>query len=290
MRYKKPATSHDEQVARLQQRGLVIQETQRADHWLRHISYYRLSAYCLPFKQHDGFQPGIDFNAIAGLYIFDRKLRLLTLDAIERIEVSIRATITQDIAVWLGPFGHTQKNNFAPPFDHQRFMIELQQEEQRAKETFADHFRRKYTAEPHLPVWMATELLSFGSISRLYKAMQPTARQRIAATYSVDAQFLASWLHALTYLRNVCAHHKRLWNRELAIKPKIPTRKSVLGSIPDNSRIYCMLVIIRHMLTVVSPRCHWRDRLFELFEQHPTVPLAAMRIPADWRTTAFWTH
>lgn len=289
MHYLKAALSLRDQLALLQQRGLHIADPDRALHWLRRVSYFRLSAYALPFKDGENFLPGTEFNDIAGLYIFDRKLRLLVLDAIERIEVALRTSITHEIGHAYGSLGHTDPANFAPNFDHAKFMAELMSEERRAKETFAMHFRKKYTAEAHLPVWMATELLSFGTISLLYKSMSPAIKSRIAAEFGVSDRHVASWLHALSYIRNVCAHHKRLWNRELAIKPQLPTRNMTWPhAVQSNERLYCILVLLQHMLNVVSPRCHWRDRLFKLFDEHPHVLLGAMQIPPDWRERAVW--
>lgn len=289
MHYTKPALTFDEQMDLLRQRGLAIPDADRSKRWLQKVSYYRLSAYCLPFKDGEAFRAGTDFNDVAGLYIFDRKLRLLVLDAIERIEVAIRTAITYEIAHAYGAFGHTDPANFAPGFEHGRFMDELGVEERRAKETFANHFRKKYTSEPHLPVWMATELLSFGTISKLYAALAPALKQKIAAEYGVDEQFLRSWLHALTYLRNVCAHHKRLWNRQFAIRPRFPSRSLAWPhQVPDNGRLYGMLVVLRHMLLVASPGCQWRERLWALLDTHPAVPLDAMKIPVDWRGRHLW--
>lgn len=289
MHYTKPASTFDEQIELLRQRGLTIGDEQRVRHWLQRISYYRLSAYFLPFKNGQNFRAGAEFNEIAGLYIFDRKLRLLVLDAIERIEVAIRTSITYEVGHEYGPFGHTDSANFSPGLDHAKFMEELAVEETRAKETFVDHFRTKYTSEAHLPVWMATELLSFGTVSQLYKNLAPGIKQRIASEYGVNNQFLASWLHALNYLRNVCAHHKRLWNREFRIRPRFPTRSLAWPhNVPDNGRVYATFVVLRHMLKVVAPRSRWKDRLFELFDAHPDVHLASMGIPPDWRNRNTW--
>ncbi len=289
MRYLKAALSFSDQLAQLQQRGLHVADPDRALRWLQRISYYRLSAYFLPFKDGDNFRQGTEFNDVAGLYIFDRKLRLLVLDAIERIEVALRTSITYEIGHAYGPFGHTESANFAPNLDHVKFMAELESEERRAKETFATHFRSKYTSEPHLPVWMATELLSFGAISMLYKSMAPAIKSRISAEFGVSDRHVASWLHALSYIRNVCAHHKRLWNRELGIKPQLPTRSLAWPHVvQSNERLYCLLVVLQHMLKVVSSHCRWRDRLFTLFDEHPGVPLAPMQVLSDWRTRAIW--
>lgn len=289
MRYLKPPLTFEDQLDLLRQRGLTVRDPDRALHWLRNISYYRLSAYCLPFKDGEAFRPDTAFDDIAGLYIFDRKLRLLVLDALERIEVAIRTVVTYEIAHAYGPFGHANPANFAPDFDHARFMADLADEERRAREPFADHFRRKYAGEPQLPVWMATELLSFGTISKLYQSLEPKMRQRIAAAYGVDAQFLISWLHTLTYVRNVCAHHKRLWNRQLGIRPRLPSRSLAWPhQVPDNGRMYAVLVVLQHMLRVVSPRSHWHERLFDLLEQHPNLSLEDMKLAPDWRNKALW--
>lgn len=289
MLYPKHALDFPAQLAQLQQRGLQVDDPGRALHWLQRVSYYRLSAYFLPFKDGQNFRPGTEFNDIAGLYIFDRKLRLLVLDAIERVEVALRTSVTYEIGHAYGPFGHTDAGNLSPNFNHQKFMAELAIEESRAKETFVAHFRSKYAAEPHLPVWMATELLSLGTVSLLYKALKPAIKSRIATEFGVPDRHLASWLHALSYIRNVCAHHKRLWNRELAIKPQLPTRSLAWPHIvQSNERLYCILVVLQHMLNVVSPRCHWRNRLFQLFDEHPHVPLASMQVLPDWRTRAIW--
>lgn len=289
MRYLKPALTFDQQLDLLRQRGLTVRDPDRALRWLRSVSYYRLSAYFLPFKDGEQFRSEADFNDIAGLYIFDRKLRLLVLDAIERIEVAIRTSVTYEIGHAYGTFGHTDPTNFAPDFDHPRFMNELLDEEGRAKEAFALHFRQQYAEEPHLPVWMATELLSFGTVSKLYQSLDPKLRQRIASPYKVDAQFLASWLHMLTYARNVCAHHKRLWNRHLAIKPRFPSRSLAWPhQVPDNERLYAVLVVLRHMMTVNSPNSKWVERLHGLLAAHPTVPQSAMGFPGGWEKLATW--
>lgn len=289
MHYLKQALSFPDQLAQLQQRGLVVADPDRALQWLQRVSYYRLSAYFLPFKDGEIFRPGTEFNDVAGLYIFDRKLRLLILDAIERIEVALRTAITYEIGHAYGPFGHTDPANFAPRFDHAKFMAELGTEEHRAKETFASHFRRKYTTEPHLPVWMASELLSFGTVSMLYGALTPSIKRKIASEYGVPDIHFASWLHALSYVRNVCAHHKRLWNRQLRIRPQLPSRSLAWPhAVSDNGSLYCIMVVLQHMLKVVSPRCQWRTRIFELFDMHPSVPLDAMKFPSDWRSKALW--
>lgn len=293
MHYPKHPLTFSDQLGLIQQRGLLVDDPARALRWLEQVSYYRLSAYFLPFKHGNQFLPGAEFNEIAGLYIFDRKLRLLVLDAIERVEVAVRTAITYQISHAHGPFGHVDSANFAPRYDHRRLMHDINTEESRAGETFVSHFRAKYTDEAHLPVWMASELLSFGTVSLMYKHLAPALKKPIATPYGVPDWMFAGWIHALSYVRNVCAHHKRFWNRELGIRPSLPTRSGgpalawAVG-VPDTGRVYCILAILRHMLLVVSPQCHWKDRLFELLDSHPTVPQASMGFPANWKQQPLW--
>ena len=128
MRYDKPALSVADQVARLQQRGLQCADEARVQHYLTHIGYYRLSAYWLPFEQPatDGqprdhqFQPGTNFEQVLSLYIFDRQLRLLVMEAIERIETAIRTHWAHALAMRHGPHAHLDASLFKSPWQHAR--------------------------------------------------------------------------------------------------------------------------------------------------------------------------
>ncbi|MCD2262695.1 Abi family protein, partial [Dietzia aurantiaca] len=91
----------DELVNRLSDRGLHIPEPARAERYLQHIGYYRLSPYTIPFQQ-DGpdhlFSEGTTFDDVLDLYVFDRALRLLVMDALERVEVAVRAAMTDHMS------------------------------------------------------------------------------------------------------------------------------------------------------------------------------------------------
>lgn len=274
MDYRKPALTFEAQLQQLKDRGLNVADEPAALQWLSQVSYYRLSAYSLPFRQSDRFAPGTDFSDIAALYDFDRRLRLLMLDAIERIEVSVRTALTYDLAHAHGPFGHVDHRNFAPAFRHARFMEELAKEEARAKETFAEHFRATYTSEAHLPIWMATELISFGALSQLYAHASPTIRRSVASRYGVQESVFGNWLHALSYVRNVCAHHKRLWNRDLAIRPMIPRNDRVLSRLNmSNRRFAAIFAVAIHLIRRIAPDSTWAERVGDLFGESPFVPL-----------------
>lgn len=170
MRYDKPALSIADQVARLQQRGLQCADEARVQHYLTHIGYYRLSAYWLPFEQPatDGqprdhqFQPGTNFEQVLSLYIFDRQLRLLVMEAIERIETAIRTHWAHALAMRHGPHAHLDASLFKSPWQHASDIARMAGDLQDSSETFIAHYRRQYS-EPYLPpIWAVVETLTLG--------------------------------------------------------------------------------------------------------------------------------
>jgi abortive infection bacteriophage resistance protein len=291
MRYTKPALTFEGQFDLISSRGLQIEDRIRVMRWLKRVSYYRLSAYFLPFKEPgtERFREGTTFDQVAGLYIFDRKLRLVLLDAIERVEVATRTSLTYELAHKCGPFGYTDAKNFSSEFNHAAFMTHLEEARAESRETFIDHFNYKYTSEPYLPIWMATELLSFGVISRLYKSAPLDIKKKMSLRYDVQPVVFANWLHTLSYVRNLCAHHSRVWNRQLAIRPMIPhPGKTWPHQIPTAERLYSVLTILQHLLLRMAPQCAWKSRLLAVFDAHPNVDLTAMGMPTDWRHLSPW--
>ncbi|HMH29083.1 MAG TPA: Abi family protein [Steroidobacteraceae bacterium] len=290
MKFAKPPLSFAEQLGKLKTRGMIVANDDLASQWLKSVSYYRLSAYCLPFKQPDGnYLPGSDFESVRMLYGFDRKLRLLLLDAIERIEVALRTAVTYQIAMKYGPFGYCDARNFHKDFNHDRLMKEIAEKEKDSTETFVKHFRGKYRSEPHFPVWMASELMSLGTISRIYRALHPDVRRTIATQLNTTDYHMRSWAHTLSYVRNLCAHHCRVWNRQLAIRPKLPDLSASWPyKIEAEGSIYSVLIIAHHILRKIAPHATWTSRVMELINQYPLVPIASLGLPSNWKDTNPW--
>jgi abortive infection bacteriophage resistance protein len=288
MLYGKDPLEFKDQLALMTSRGLIVKDPERALRWLKNVSYYRLSVYFLPFKDPntDAFRPGCEFEQIIELYKFDGRLRLLVLQAIERVEIAIRTAITYQIAMNYGKFGHVDKNNFAPDFDSGRFEKELSAEEGRSREDFVTHYRSKYTLEKHLPVWMATELISFGTLSLMYKSLRPSIQKAIATDYGVEGDVFRSWLHTFSYVRNNCAHHKRFWDRSLAIRPKIPSRWRY--SPLNSGTAYCVIVLLKHMTDVICPSCKWKERVTALVDDRSLLTFNGMGFPRNWREVDPW--
>jgi abortive infection bacteriophage resistance protein len=238
LKYAKPALTFDQQLSLLESRGLIVPDRELVKRWLSRGSYYRFSAYLYTYRLagSENYRPGTTFAEIAGLYNFDRQLRLMLIEAIERIEVWLRTAVTYELAHRYGPFGYLKKSSFNKGFDHKQFRKTLRQEHERSKEAFVQHYRTKYTGENHLPIWIATEVLTFGALSMLYSALPLQSKRSIASTVNLKDNVLSNWLQSIAYIRNLCTHHSRVWNRKLAISPKI-LRKAILM---ESNRISCM--------------------------------------------------
>jgi len=291
--FSKLATTHAEQVALLRLRGMSVPDEARATFYLQHLNYYRLAAYWLPFEADHtthAFRPGTDFDSVLGLYVFDRELRLLLLDAIERIEVSVRSRWAYELAHAYGPHAHLDPL-LGRSLPHWHVNVrKLKEEVHRSDETFIKHLRSTYS-ETLPPIWAVCEVMSLGLLSRWYGNLPATpVRRAIAFTYAIDDLVLASWLHHLSTVRNVCAHHSRLWNRDFTVTPKQPRTKPVTMAAlwqPGSRRIYNTLLLVSHLMEVVAPESSWRKRLVELLaRQEPRPP--TMGFPPGWQRLAHW--
>lgn len=298
MKFNKPALTIEQQVAQLIRRGMTVSDIEAARHHLCHINYYRLRAYWLPDEQpaatpgDHAFKPGTRFETILDLYGFDRKLRLLVMDAIERVEVSLRTRWAYELANRYGPSAHEDVALFRDADKHERCLNNIRAELGRSRETFVQHYRQTYSDPAMPPLWVVCEVMSFGQLSEWYQNLSDSKdRKSIAQTYGVDEQILESVCHHLTYVRNVCAHHSRLWNREMTISMKLPRNPDWLGACFNAAvpkRLYNTLVMLTYLLDVISPESRWRANLLALLGQHPKINLIAMGFPEDWRVSTIW--
>lgn len=301
MIYNKPPTSLTEQIALLQKRGLAI--TNNAKHFLRHIGYYRLRGYWIPLEvpnPDDGehrFQPGASFDDVMRLYAFDRELRLLVSDAIERIEVSVRNQWVDVLADHGGAHGYLDSALYRSARQFGRCLAELSSEYDRSKEVHIRHYKKRY-GDPDLPpLWAAVDIMTLGQFSHwLSNLKSKSLKSRIARPYRLDEAVLSSFLHHLTVVRNICAHHARLWNREMTVTMQLPRSKpsqlvDVIDHGPDPNqaprRLYNTLVMLAWFLDVISPAHHWRQRLLDLIARY-RIPAEAMGFPTNWQSIPFW--
>lgn len=300
--YDKPALTSARHVEQWQRRGLAVYDRQRAERYLSSIGYYRLSAYSLPFQEGNPghhFRSGISFDHVLDLYVFDRELRLLVLDAIERIEVAIRCQINNHMSLAYGPHWYLEESRFIAKYDHKALLANIERMFRSSRETFVRHYRDKYLSPRLPPSWVVTEMLTYGQLSKVYDNLASFKDQKaIASSFNTTAELLRSWMQSTSYIRNVCAHHSRLWNRELGTAPKLPRsprghwiREPIVltdSSIHPDKRLYLALAVIESLLQTVNPESTWHWRLKSLMGRYPDVSRAHMGMPDDWVEDPFW--
>lgn len=296
--YTKPPLTFEQQLKMLTSRGLIIQDRDVAFKHVSNISYYRLSAYWYPFRVRnslgevtDQIEANTSLEEVIQLYEFDRQLRLLVMDAIERIEVALRIQMAHHLAHTYGAFAHTNFKYFHSNFEHDNWLHKIELETSRSSDEFIRHYQNQYDGFPTVPIWMLTEVMSLGGLSILYRGLQHNDKKLVAKHFNVHHKRLADWLHTFTYIRNVCAHHSRLWNRELAIRPDQNRQAEWLPPFtPRNDRIFYILLMLRYLLRAVIEGDDWSCACNKLLE--PIVKKESFRIamgvPSHWQEHPLW--
>lgn len=290
---KRPLTPA-EHIDLLRGRGLVVADAGKAAHYLSFIGYFRLSGYFPPFRRTDvagdTFRPGTTFADVLDRYIFDRKLRMLLADPLERIEVAVRTVLSNEMSLRHGPFWPTNPDLFDEG-KHEEVLKTIRGatdlKEGRTHHDFLKHYATRYEDETP-PSWMIFETLSFGSVSHIFRRLRREHQKRIASFFQLDAKIFQSWLHALSFTRNLVAHHDRVWNRAFVIQPRIPRRLQDYWPEAGAKRVYGICVAINFLMEVIADGSRWPDRLRALFVEYPEVPQDVMGFPAEWIEMPFW--
>lgn len=293
--YSKPALSYIQQLQLLKDRGLSVENEDKALHLLKNLSYYRLSGYWFPLlldKRNHVFKKGSTFESAFDLYCFDRELRMLILREIEKIEVAVRAQMAYILSHNYGPFWFRNPALFKNKFSHTRTLESIESEYKRSDEQFIKAFQGKYN-DVFPPSWMTLEIVSFGTLSILFNNLKPGhTKRKIANYFGLDDKTFASWLHSIVYLRNVCAHHSRLWNRVMSIRPRLPRRPHRLWltnlTQVTNNKSYYILSMLLYLLHIVNPNNKLKEKFKPLLKKYPNIDTKAMGFPKNWGAEKLW--
>lgn len=293
--FQKPYTNAHDLVKLLQSRGLTITDTAKAESYLEYIGYYRLSAYMYPLlqtpKNQHHYKPNTSFAQVMMLYRFDKKLRLLIFNEIEKIEVAVRSAIVNTGSEMTNdPFWMTNSQNFidAKKFQHTIDLIDA--ELRRSREDFIDHFKQTYS-NPYPPAWILAEVLPFGVLTNIYSNIRiPRIKKRIAQRFGLQVAPFESWLTIVALTRNSCCHHARVWNKQNTIRPMIPNRMTGrwISLATDSLRVYFDLCIIKYFLNIISPKNDMTSKLKTLLTLYPGIDIAAMGFPQGWEYEPVW--
>ena len=248
--------------------------------------YYRLLIYmrALQDPATKQFLARTRFEDIVALYEFDRELRLLCLDAVERIEVALRAAIVEQIAVSHGAHFYLDPGQFGTVESFCAFFSKGVQ----ARYLAISHYHQQYSQPSTPPIWALLEGVTFGTLSHLYSGLERRNRRAVATAFGFDETVLVSWFRTVNDLRNACAHHNRLWDKSMLVNQPVRARvvAAELATV-GQQRFYGRAVVLASLLDN-QLSITWKNQLKALFDRFPSVSVAKMGFPADWRTRVFW--
>lgn len=298
MLYNKIPLLIDRQIEQLQNRGLEIKDPELARHYLSHVSYYRLAGYWWPMqsdKEKHLFKPNSKFEDVVHLYNFDRELRILIFDVIEKIEISLRTKLIYHLSLEFDPWWFQKIEIFQDSGALIETLASIKEEVDRSKDIFMKEHKKKYKDDLRFPpAWKTLELTSFGSLSKLYGNLNNNIQSKdtIAEEFgAVNHTYLPSWLQSIAQIRNYCAHHSRLWNKNLPGTPKIlskPPFRWVADVPTDTQKLYLHLCIMRYMLNIIAPENSFSVKLRDLLNKYPSVDPFALGMKPDWKQEPLW--
>ncbi|MDR1895247.1 MAG: Abi family protein [Prevotellaceae bacterium] len=304
----KVAYNITDQIALLKQRGMLFKDETQAYDCLKNISYYRLKGYWWDTQSNVSshlFQPCTYFEDIMERYDFDRQLRLILFDGIEQIEIAVRTKLIYHLSIaygglwYLNPalFETTRKQkNGTAKITHLHTLDELQKEFDRSQEIFIKDHQRRYPGQP-ADVWKILEVASMGTLSKLYKSLKINLPEkgRIANEMGVNSPHIFSgWLESIAYIRNIIAHHSRLWSRTMVKRPSMQlnnprgawfTQPLKQGQIDKPfSTISCMV----YMCGFLNHPQYMKSKIIELIRNYPNVPVYKFGFFNNWNNEPLW--
>ena len=291
--YTKPALGIQAQIQKLRNRGMTVSNASAATRFLQTCNFYRFGGYAIAFWSTNArpqqYAAGTRFEDVVNLIDFDRSLRMLTLDAIERLEVAVRSVITSKASLfYASPHWYLNGARFKSAALHGKFLSKSAADFERSKEVFAVHYKNTYSVPDVPPSWVIAEITSLGTWSHLFKNMESRQlRNRIASVFAINHLTLESNLHVLNVTRNACAHHTRLWNKVFAFKPSLAQSPSARIPALGDQRFAAQVGMIWVMLRAIEPKSQWTRALRDLIVQHG-IDATKMGFPAHWDQDPFW--
>ena len=288
------ATTYEEQLSKMRERGLAVADEELAIARLRDLNYYRLRGYWLTLERDDSFVEGTSFDDVWEIYQLDRELRTWLWRAIAPIEIKLRTQFAYHFAHLCDAGAYLEAENYRSRSKFERAISNFERERDRAYDQGVPCVVHNMDKYGRLPVWAAVESMSLGTLSMLYGNLDPGAgasgeskgvQASVAEAFGTKPHYLKSWVHHLTTVRNIAAHHDRFYNRVMTICPSLLKRDERCIRLQDASKQFPTLLVIRRIYEKSWPG-EWtslRDELASCVERHPSVNLAPMGFPKDWR-------
>lgn len=309
----KPFKEYSDLVANLEQRGMVIDDPDRAIRKISQVGYYRLSGYWYPCRKIDidseGYQrkqygkpkrvsqflEGTTFSACFELYLFDKELRMLLMDAIERIEIYFRTVIAHEMGrkdplaytdpQYIDPYHKTDYESNGKTLNAWDNWLRSQQEKiDRCNEDYIEWHK---ASNRSIPFWVAVEAWDFRNTSKYYEMLYE--KYQIPIAKKVNLRYpknLRNWLKEINTARNRCAHHTRIWNQSSSNPLRYEKDSAFFSDLPSSNnsrkRLMGLISVIWYLISQIGPNSDWIYRIADLVDGAPTLPVCiytAMGIP-----------
>ncbi|KTD60986.1 phage AbiD protein [Legionella spiritensis] len=286
-KYNKPALSSDEIFNLIESKNIQIHDRSLATLYLKTVSYHRLSAYldCLINNHNENSPPS--FEDACQIYQFDRKLRLLINDALERIEIAFRTSLSDTMSCLHSPHWYLDASLFKNKEKHQFFITQVDAACRTSHEPQIKEYYKRYDEPPYPPSWLVFENLSFGVCINVFGNIKKLGEKKlICHLFQEHPTTMESWLSSLRYMRNLCAHHSRVWNRWFVICPAL---SFLFNKKFDKERTcYAQLIVLDRLLKIIAPENDWKSHLKKLMKSFKRLPYQEMGFSIDWESDTFW--
>ena len=291
--FTKLPLAFDKQADLLISRGLVCADRQALIDFLSYVNYFRLAGYCLSFEtaRHQ-FIEGTTFEQVRESYLFDKGLRILVMQVLEPIEVKLRTTIAYTLSHKYGVFPHEDPSIiFANADDFAEWTQRIHGETQKSKEIFISAYKQKYLDYPKIPIWVLVEILPFGSLSYMFEhLLLKDDQEAVSKDIGIHSKVLTSWFHTFSYVRNICAHHGRFWDKKLSI-PSIKNREGI-----PNDKAFYVLFALKEIISKPWYKydlCSWKNEVETLLSNPPKVQdfyekIGLSTLGENWKENPIW--
>ena len=256
----KYATTIEEQIEKMKDRGLLFDDENKAKEVLLDIGYFRFGSYLFPFEltypdkkdRTHKLKTPTHFEDALALYYFDSDLRMLLLRYITRIEINLRTYITYFVSnrykenpCWFAD-DSVMSHEFVDSFD-----TEIYTEKFRKHPVISDH-HKKYPEDVYAPAWKTVEHMTFGAVFQLFlNIIDKDVQSAVSSHYKVDKlTIFTSYFNAIRCLRNQCAHGGVLFDMKFAT----PLKSGPAGKFNSftNSNIIGGIEVVKYFLKQIS--------------------------------------
>jgi len=227
----------EEQVNLLKSRGLRVEQTDKKILEIENY-YYIINGYkdlFLKQKNPDFYKEGASFKEIYSLFEFDRKLRMIFLSKILKIEHNIKSLIAYHFSKKYGYRDYFLLENFRRPskkitsgnIEKVIYVLEETIKKSINKDDTINHYSNKYG---YVPLWVAINVFTLGNTNKFYGILKNEERSNVSKYYNIQPDKFQNFLRNIVFFRNKAAHGLRFYNakyKNFNLKHNIKTTENI---------------------------------------------------------------